>query len=59
MRHASLGAVFLGNMDRIICNKRASVVWEAAGLITRRVQTNFCIQIELMHRIIEPGYWYV
>ena len=28
-RHQTLGAVFIGNMDKIIANKRASVVWEA------------------------------
>ena len=28
-RHSTLGGVFVGSMDKLISNKRASVVWEA------------------------------
>ena len=30
-RHSTIGACFVGNMDKVISNKRASVVWEAFG----------------------------
>lgn len=30
-RHATIGSAFVGDMDKIIANKRASVVWEANG----------------------------
>ncbi|CAK9022466.1 FO synthase subunit 1 [Durusdinium trenchii] len=32
VRHQTLGAVFIGHMDRLIENKRASLVWEALVL---------------------------
>ena len=33
VRHATIGSAFIGNMDKIIANKRASVVWEAKVIL--------------------------
>lgn len=39
LRHSTLGSIFVGHMDKIINNKRASVVWEA---LEENSQLTFC-----------------
>ena len=33
LKHQTIGALFQGNMDKVISNKRASVVWEAVPFL--------------------------
>lgn len=34
-RHQTIGGVFVGNMNEVISNKRASIVWEARQVSLR------------------------
>ena len=44
VKHQSLGALLLGNMNRLIDNKRASVVWEAPLLGVNKGVIRECLQ---------------